>query len=150
MTPRRAARTRDKIRAIESARAALRKWKHDDLPLEKWIRRPENSVLELPAEIRSRLTAEIWQHVETDLKYEGYIHRQKDLVERTGRLEAHPIPDWIDYGEIRGIKSEARARLAEIRPATLGQAGRISGITPADLSLLAVWIERGRGAGGTV
>ncbi|MCB1086428.1 MAG: tRNA uridine-5-carboxymethylaminomethyl(34) synthesis enzyme MnmG, partial [Verrucomicrobiae bacterium] len=66
-----------------------------------------------------------------------------DMVERTARMEHKVIPDWIDYQQVRGLKREAQLKLDQIRPQTLGQAGRVSGITPADLALLAVWIERG-------
>ncbi len=82
--------------------------------------------------------------METEFKYEGYIHRQNEMVARTARLETKAIPDWIDYAEIAGLKKEAQLKLAEIRPATIGQANRVSGVTPADIALLTVWIERGR------
>ena len=62
---------------------------------------------------------------------------------RTARREHKPIPEWVKYEEVHGLKREAQHKLAEIRPQTLGQAGRISGITPADLALLSVWLERG-------
>ena len=75
-------------------------------------------------------------------KFEGYIQRQHMMVERTAKMENRAIPDSLDYAEIHGLKNEARAKFAQIRPATLGQAARISGITPADIALLSIWIER--------
>ncbi len=137
-----AARVAQKAKALAEAVIAVKKIRHDGVDLAKWFKRPENSVERLPEQVRREFSPEIWEQLETDLKYEGYVRRQRDLVEKTGRMEGHRIPSWIDYEEIRGIKREARAKLAEIQPETLGQAGRISGITPADLSLLAVWIER--------
>ena len=86
----------------------------------------------------------IWEQVEIDIKYEGYIQRQEDMVERTKRLDQKPLPPEINYTEITGLKKEAQLKLQSIRPSTLGQAGRISGITPADISLLAVWLEKGK------
>ncbi|HUF61869.1 MAG TPA: tRNA uridine-5-carboxymethylaminomethyl(34) synthesis enzyme MnmG [Verrucomicrobiales bacterium] len=115
-----------------------------DLSLTKWFRRPENGVASLPGALRQQFPEEIWRLAETELKYEGYLKRQKDLVTRTARMEGKTIPAGFDYGAVPGLKTEARYRLNQVRPATLGQASRISGVTPADLSLLAVWLERGQ------
>jgi tRNA uridine 5-carboxymethylaminomethyl modification enzyme len=87
---------------------------------------------------------EIWDLVETEFKFEGYITRQQQTVERSAKMENRSIPEWIDYQAIHGLKNEARAKFAQIRPATLGQAARISGITPADIALLSISIERGQ------
>lgn len=112
--------------------------------LAKWLRRPEASWVDLPADLRAAHDPEIWELVEIDVKYEGYIRRQGELVERTRRADGKRIPDEIDYLAISGLKREAQMKLQSIRPRTLGQAGRISGITPADVSLLAVWLEKVR------
>ena len=64
------------------------------------------------------------------------------MVERTRKLEKVQLPEAIDYASIRGLKREAQDRLQSLQPKTLGQAGRISGVTPADLSILAVWLEK--------
>ena len=80
--------------------------------------------------------------VETDLKYEGYLKRQLDQVDRQARMEARLIPDTLEYAEIGGLKHEAQQKLQAVRPRTLGQAARIQGVTPADLSLVAVWLEK--------
>ena len=129
--------------------AAVRDWtataRHDGLRLDAWMRRPENDWRTLPADVRrdDRFPAEIWEQVETDLRYEGYIRRQEESVARTRGLEGRLIPAGIDYAGIRGLRTEARQKLATIAPANLGQASRISGVTPADIALLAVWVERG-------
>jgi tRNA uridine 5-carboxymethylaminomethyl modification enzyme len=78
--------------------------------------------------------------VEVAVKYEGYIKRQVAEVERTAKLENQRLPEDIDYNEIRGLRLEAAQKLAKIRPATLGQASRISGVSPADISVLLVWL----------
>jgi len=109
----------------------------------KWLRRPESSWREFSDELKHGFSESTWEQVEIDIKYEGYIRRQADMVEKTKRLESRHIPEGIDYESIGGLKREARAKLDQIRPHTLGQAGRISGITPADISLLAVWLEKG-------
>ncbi|MDD5198305.1 MAG: tRNA uridine-5-carboxymethylaminomethyl(34) synthesis enzyme MnmG [Terrimicrobiaceae bacterium] len=121
----------------------LQRWRVDGIPLSLWFKRPENRRQNLPSAIRSEFPDPIWDLVETDLKYEGYIHRQEEQLARAVRHERRPIPTGLDYCQIRGLRREAVEKLAAIQPATLGQASRISGVTPADLSLLAVWLGRG-------
>jgi tRNA uridine 5-carboxymethylaminomethyl modification enzyme len=110
----------------------------------KWLRRPEATWKELPSGLRDRFPAEIWDLAETDLKYEGYIRRQLEEVQRSVRMEERRLPEWIDYDLVPGLKREAKAKLAKIRPATLGQASRVEGITPADVSILVVFLEKAR------
>ena len=89
---------------------------------------------------RPALTRRERQAVEVAVKYEGYIKRQVAEVERTAKLESRRLPDDIDYTAIRGLRIEATQKLSRIRPATLGQASRISGVSPADISVLLVWL----------
>ena len=96
-----------------------------------------------PAELRAAFPDAIWQLVENDVKYEGYIQRQEMMLERTARMEEKEIPAHFDYAAVHGLKLEARHRLTQIRPATLGQAARIQGVTPADIALLAIMLRRG-------
>jgi tRNA uridine 5-carboxymethylaminomethyl modification enzyme len=84
---------------------------------------------------------ELWPLIETECKYAGHLDRQRSQVERLARQDGRRIPPETDFGAIRGLKREAQQRFAEMRPATLGQAARIPGITPADVALLAVWLE---------
>lgn len=81
--------------------------------------------------------------VEIAVKYAGYIDRQEDEVARFRTLEDKRIPDGMDYSLVPSLRSEARQKLTKIRPGTIGQAGRISGITPADISILLVSMKRG-------
>jgi len=76
------------------------------------------------------------------LKYEGYINRERELVEKMNRLEYIRLNDTLDYNKIESLSLEARQKLSQIRPATLGQASRISGINPSDISVLMVYIGR--------
>jgi tRNA uridine 5-carboxymethylaminomethyl modification enzyme len=110
----------------------------DGLSLEHWLRRPENHHAALPAEIRSRFPPEIWEMLETDLKYAGYIRQQTVAVDRLRRLDSKPFPPDLDFTTLKSLRTEARQKLAAIRPATLGQASRISGITPSDMALLSL------------
>ena len=107
------------------------------------VRRPQLNYEELapfdPA--RPALPRAIRQQVEIRLKYEGYIKRQLRQVEEFSRLEARPLPAELDYDAIPGLRLEAREKLNKIRPANFGQAGRISGVSPADLSVLMIYME---------
>ena len=84
----------------------------------------------------------IWQLVETDLKYEGYAARQSDQNRQLERRQELVIPNWLNYDEIPGLRSETRQKLATTRPNSLGQAARISGITPADVAILYIWLYK--------
>ena len=88
------------------------------------------------------LKADAVEQVEIEAKYEGYIERQRGEVARMARLEARHIPFGFDYGDIAGLRHEARQKLMRLQPATLGQASRIDGVTPADVAILMVHLER--------
>jgi len=90
------------------------------------------------------ITEEIAEQIEIQTKYAGYIEKQLQQIERMKKVENKKIPEWIDYKNINGISIEAREKLQKIRPLTLGQASRISGVSPADISILMVIIEQGR------
>jgi tRNA uridine 5-carboxymethylaminomethyl modification enzyme len=105
------------------------------------LRRPEVNYDQLPSRI-SDLSADVIAEVQTVVKYAGYVERQKVEVRKAVELEGKGIPDWLDYDRVRGLKIEARLKLKEIRPTTIGQASRIPGVTPADLTLLSVWMKR--------
>jgi len=85
------------------------------------------------------------EQVEIQAKYQGYIARQREEVARTEAYEALRLPEDIDYAAVRGLSAEASQKLARHRPETIGQAARISGITPAAISLLLVHLKRGLG-----
>ena len=93
---------------------------------------------------RPELHPHVAEQVETELKYQGYLRKQEAQVERLRRLEAAPLGDGIDYGAVRGLRLEAAEKLQRLRPATLGQASRISGVSPADISVLLIWLEAGK------
>jgi tRNA uridine 5-carboxymethylaminomethyl modification enzyme len=95
------------------------------------------------AGITSNLSADEAAELEIDLKYEGYIKRQAEMVERSRRLENALIPESIDYWSISGLSIEIRERLSAAKPRSLGQAARTPGVTPAAISLIAVHL-RGR------
>jgi tRNA uridine 5-carboxymethylaminomethyl modification enzyme len=80
--------------------------------------------------------------VEVQVKYEGYIERQREEVARRAKYETTPLPQDMDYGAVRGLSIEARQKLSRQKPETLGQAARISGVTPAAISLLLVHLKK--------
>src|SRR6266705_2094847 len=87
------------------------------------------------------------EEVELQVKYEGYVRKQEQLVHRTQRLEEQRIPDTIDYQAIQHMRTQARQKLSQIRPQTVGQASRVEGVTPADVAILMVYLEKLRTAG---
>ena len=131
-----------KLSELEGADKWVRETTHDGVKLDQWLRRSENSWEMLPAELHERFHLDLWSLIETDFKYEGHLGRQRTQIERMSRQEGKRLPDWVDYTSIRGLKKEAQLRFSELRPATLGQASRIPGITPADIAILAVWLEK--------
>ena len=96
-------------------------------------------VFDLPA-----LAAEVQEQVEIGVVYEGYIQKQLEQVERMEKLEEKILPEAIDYQQVPSLRDEAREKLAAIRPLSVGQAGRISGVSPADISILLVYLEQRR------
>ena len=92
---------------------------------------------------RPTLCAEVTEQVEIALKYEGYIARQQRQVEEMRKLETRPLPPGLDYMDIPVLRIEARQKLDKIRPLNLGQASRISGVSPSDIAALMIWLEKG-------
>jgi tRNA uridine 5-carboxymethylaminomethyl modification enzyme len=88
------------------------------------------------------LDVETSEEVELQIKYENYIHKQEQMVQRTLRLEAMRIPDSLDYREVQHLRTEARQKLTRMRPRTVGQASRVEGVTPADIAILMVYLEK--------
>jgi tRNA uridine 5-carboxymethylaminomethyl modification enzyme len=135
-------RVRDKLAGLEQADRWVRQAVHEGIKLDQWFRRSENSWDMLPGHLLEEFHVELWALIETQFKYEGHLGRQQTQIERMARQENRRIPEALDYATIRGLKKEAQVRFTEIRPATLGQAGRIPGITPADVAMLVVWLEK--------
>ena len=105
------------------------------------IRRPELSYDELAAADPARppLSAQVRMQVQISVKYEGYIDRQLAQIRQTARLEDKRLPEGFDYASVRGLRAEAAQKLNERRPVSIGQAGRIPGVNPADISVLLIY-----------
>lgn len=119
------------------------------IKLSELIRRPELSyeILAPVDKRRKELPLDVIQQVNINIKYAGYIKRQKKQVEQFKKLENKIVPDDIDYNAIQSLRIEAKQKLSEIRPASIGQASRISGVSPADISVLLVYLEAKQRAG---
>jgi tRNA uridine 5-carboxymethylaminomethyl modification enzyme len=135
-------RYREKARLLDQARSLASETKLNGLPISQLLKRPDFNVRDLPSELCSLLPITIWQLVETDFKYEGYAVRQSDQNRQIERRQHQLIPVWLNYDEIPGLRSETRQKLATIRPSSLGQAARVSGITPADLAIISIWLSK--------
>ncbi len=138
----RAERCAHKIDALKSGAEFVKATTYQQVKLDHWFRRSENSWQELPEEILTQVERDIWPTLEIDFKYAGHLERQQKQIERVSRMEDKNLSPNIDYDTIPGLKKEARQRFNEIKPRTLGQAARISGITPADVAILSVWMKK--------
>ncbi len=113
-------------------------------PLDALLRRPRIHYDELAPFDPGRpdLPPDVREQVEISVKYEGYIRRQQSQVEDFKKMASHRLPDGIDYSSIQGLRLEAREKLAAVRPLDLGQASRISGVSPADIAALMIYLEK--------
>ena len=134
---------------IDEAKREASSVRLDAQRLDQLLRRPEFSLNHIPSELMSKYGRQIWEQVETDAKYEGYIRRQEGAIAKAQRAEARFLPPELDYDQISGLRAEAKQKFLKIRPSTLGQAGRISGITPADIALVTIFLEKQAGQSRT-
>ena len=118
---------------------------HTAVSLADLIRRPELGYEMIAPLDEDRpelpLTEQIIEQIDISLKYEGYIERQKRQVEHFLKMEGKRIPEDIDYGEVRNLRIEARQKLEKVRPQSIGQASRISGVSPADITMLMLYLK---------
>lgn len=137
----------ERWKAIQAGVERTRHEKVEGMPLERWLRRPENDWRRLPQPSLALFPPELWEPIAIEVAYAGHIHRMRLSAERMQRQEDKRIPDDLDYDAIPALKTEARQHFNRVRPATIGQAARIPGITPADVALLLVWLRKRRAAG---
>src|SRR5215831_16410485 len=133
-------RLQEKMNILEETRALATGTKLQGIPVSQLLKRPDFAVKNLPPEFLSAVPWYIWELLETDFKYEGYAARQSADNQKLERKLKQSIPDGLDYAKIVGLRSEARQKLSTLRPSSLGQAARISGITPSDISIISIWL----------
>jgi tRNA uridine 5-carboxymethylaminomethyl modification enzyme len=130
---------------IAQASTLLSSLRHQGSSLEEWLRRPEiewANLTEISSDLAALTVSKLAiEQLEIEVKYAGYIRRQSADIERQGKIQAIRIPPTFDFQAIPQLRREAKEKLTRVRPADLGQAGRISGITPADLSILVLYLK---------
>ena len=131
-----------KMSLVEMCHAIVRDNKLDGTSISQLLKRPEFGCRDLPSDLRSRAPDDIWDLIQTDIKYQGYAIRQRQHNQVIARRLSQPIPDGTDFSAIAGLSSETRQKLSKVRPTTLGQANRVSGVTPADISILSIWLTK--------
>jgi tRNA uridine 5-carboxymethylaminomethyl modification enzyme len=131
-----------KIGWLEQARTLAVGTKLKGIPVSRLFKQPDFDLKNLPSELLSYAPLSIWELLQTEFKYEGYAVRQFEQNRRLDHNRNQKIPDGLDYDKIPGLRSETRQKLHTLRPASLGQAGSISGITPSDISILHIWLNR--------
>ncbi|MCK4375687.1 MAG: tRNA uridine-5-carboxymethylaminomethyl(34) synthesis enzyme MnmG, partial [Candidatus Brocadiae bacterium] len=135
----------EKEAAIAAVADYIHSVRRDGRTLAQLLRRPEMGMEQLrqadPQLARLASDPAAAKQVEIEVKYEGYLSRQREQIEKFRRSESKRIPAWLDYGAIPELRREAKEKLGAIRPASLGQASRISGISPADIAVVMVYME---------
>jgi tRNA uridine 5-carboxymethylaminomethyl modification enzyme len=131
----------EKMHLLEHARVIVAGAKLNGTPVSRLLKRPDFDVRTLPRDMLSSMPLSIWELLQTDFKYEGYAARQSEQNQRLDQKRNQKIPDGVDYNKIAGLRSETRQKLSKLRPTSLGQAARISGITPSDVSILHIWLN---------
>jgi tRNA uridine 5-carboxymethylaminomethyl modification enzyme len=127
--------------AITSECRRLEKVFHEGSSLAQLLRRPEHSYDDLPL-CTHELDSVVRRQVEIEVKYSGYIKREQERIAISRKQEGRIIPNKINYDEVKSLRYEAREKLKKIRPENLGQASRISGVNPSDITILGMWLSK--------
>ena len=142
VNPARWVRHTEKTRLLDQARLLATQTKLNGVPVSQLFKRPDFNATNLPFDLLTVVPITIWQLIETDFKCQGYAVRQSDQNRQLECRQQQVIPNWLDYAEIPGLRSETRQKLATARPSSLGQAARISGITPTDVAIISIWLSK--------
>ena len=131
-----------KMSLLQECRVVANNTRCEGVSISQLLKRPTFTHLNLEPEIRSVAPADIWELVEADIKYEGYSARQAQHNKELSKRSFQKISDGFNFASVAGLSSETRQKLSKVRPTTLGQAARISGVTPADISILSIWLTK--------
>jgi tRNA uridine 5-carboxymethylaminomethyl modification enzyme len=132
----------EKMDLLNKVRLIAIQRKINGLLISQLLKRPDFHRENLPKEIASPALAGVWDLIETEFKYQGYAARQSDQNREVARRGLQTIPDGFDFGKVIGLSSETRQKLSAVRPSSLGQAARVSGVTPADVAILSIWLTK--------
>jgi len=130
----------EKMDLLNKVRLVATQGKINGLLISQLLKRPDFHRENLPKEIASPASAGLWDLIETEFKYEGYAARQADQNREMARRDLQGIPNGFDFGKVIGLSSETRQKLSAVRPTSLGQAARVSGVTPADVAIISIWL----------
>jgi len=133
-----------KTSLLKECRTIANNTRSGGVPISQLLKRPGFTCADLPSEVRSIAPEDIWELLETDIKYEGYTARQAQHNKELSKKNLQRIPDGFNFASIAGLSSETRQKLSKVRPLTVGQAARISGVTPADISILSIWLTKNK------
>ena len=131
-----------KMSQVTQVRTAAAETRIAGEPLAALMKRPTFSSADIPPDIRELADQAIWDLVETDFKYDGYVRRQATQNRHISTRSNQPIPEGVDLTKVPGLKPETRQKLGRLRPATLGDAQRVTGVTPADIAILSIWLSK--------
>jgi len=131
-----------KMSLLRECRVVANNTRCEGVCISQLLKRPTFTHLNLEPEIRSVAPADIWELVEADIKYEGYSARQAQHNKELSKRSFQKISDGFNFASVAGLSSETRQKLSKVRPTTLGQAARISGVTPADISILSILLTK--------
>ena len=141
VTPHRCAQSfQEKMHSLARARDLAAKTKMNGTPISHLLKRPDFICSDLPPELAPVAELDIWRLVEADLKSEGYAIRQADQNRFVANKSLQPIPDGLNFSAIKGLSTESLQHLSKVRPTSLGQAARLTGVTPADIAILTIWL----------
>jgi tRNA uridine 5-carboxymethylaminomethyl modification enzyme len=135
-------RFQKKLQLLSDARRIAADTRLNGVSIAQLLKRSDFTAECLPAGILALVPHEIWHLIETDSKYEGYVFRQFAQNQKVAHLHHQVIPDFIDYNKIPGLRYETRQKLAAARPKSLGHAASVSGVTPADVAIISIWLSK--------
>jgi len=133
-----------KTSLLKECRTIANNTRSGGVPISQLLKRPGFTHADLASDVRSIAPGDIWELLETDIKYEGYTARQAQHNKELSKKNLQRIPDGFNFASIAGLSSETRQKLSKVRPLTVGQAARISGVTPADISILSIWLTKNK------
>jgi len=142
ITKARYSRFQEKMQLLEQGRVLAAATKLHGIQASQLLKRPDFTIKSLPLDVQSAVPLSVWELLETDFKCEGYAVRQSEQNRQVERRLEQRIPNGLDYEKILGLRFETRQKLSSLRPTSLGQAARISGITPADIAIISIWLKK--------
>ena len=142
VTDARYGRFQEKMHLLQQARMVAAGTKLHGISISQLLKRQEFTIEQLPPDIRSAVPIPVWELLKTEFKCEGYAVRQSEQNRQLEHSLKQRIPNGLDFDKILGLRSETKQKLSSLRPTSLGQAARISGITPADIAIMSIWLKK--------